>query len=53
VYAAASAARTRLDRDRLTATLTRAGVTVVDEDPDRIAPTLADTYLTLKKAGRL
>jgi uncharacterized protein (DUF58 family) len=53
VYAAASAARTRLDRDRLTATLTRAGVTVVDEDPDHIAPTLADTYLSLKKAGRL
>ncbi|MET9268633.1 DUF58 domain-containing protein [Kribbella sp. NPDC003557] len=53
VYGAASAARTRLDRERLTATLTRAGATVVDESPDQIAPALADTYLTLKKAGRL
>jgi uncharacterized protein (DUF58 family) len=53
VYGAASAARTRLDRDRLTATLARAGATVVDEPPDRIAPALADTYLALKKAGRL
>jgi len=53
VYGAASAARTRLDRERLTATLARAGVTVVDEPPDQIAPALADTYLTLKKAGRL
>jgi uncharacterized protein (DUF58 family) len=53
VYGAASAARARLDRDRVTAILTRAGVTVVDEDPERIAPALADTYLALKKAGRL
>jgi uncharacterized protein (DUF58 family) len=53
VYNAASAARTRLDRDRVTAVLTRAGVTVVDENPDQIAPALADTYLALKKAGRL
>jgi uncharacterized protein (DUF58 family) len=53
VYGAASAARSRLDRERVTAVLTRAGVTVVDEDPDHIAPALADTYLSLKKAGRL
>lgn len=53
VYGAASAARTRLDRERVTAVLTRAGVTVVDEDPEKIAPALADTYLALKKAGRL
>ena len=53
VYGAASAARSRLDRDRVTAVLTRAGVTVVDEDPQHIAPALADTYLALKKAGRL
>ena len=53
VYGAASAARSRLDRERVTAVLTRAGVTVVDEDPERIAPALADTYLALKKAGRL
>jgi uncharacterized protein (DUF58 family) len=53
IYNAASAARTRLDRDRLTALLTRAGITVVDEDPTHLAPALADTYLALKKAGRL
>jgi uncharacterized protein (DUF58 family) len=53
VYGAASAARSRLDRERVTAVLTRAGVTVVDEDPEHIAPALADTYLALKKAGRL
>ena len=53
VYGAAAAARTRLDRERVTAVLTRAGVTVVDEDPETIAPALADTYLSLKKAGRL
>ncbi|HEY3562072.1 MAG TPA: DUF58 domain-containing protein [Kribbella sp.] len=53
VYGAASAARTRLDRERLTATLTRAGATVLDEPPDKLAPALADTYLALKKAGRL
>lgn len=53
VYGAASAARSRLDRERVTAVLSRAGVTVVDEDPEHIAPALADTYLALKKAGRL
>jgi uncharacterized protein (DUF58 family) len=53
VYGAASAARTRLDRERVTAVLSRAGVTVVDEEPEHIAPALADTYLALKKAGRL
>jgi uncharacterized protein (DUF58 family) len=53
VYGAASAARSRLDRERVTAVLTRAGVTVLDETPDHIAPALADTYLALKKAGRL
>ncbi|GAA1527542.1 DUF58 domain-containing protein [Kribbella lupini] len=53
LYGAASAARSRLDRERVTAVLTRAGVTVVDENPDQIAPALADTYLALKKAGRL
>ncbi|MDX6238771.1 MAG: hypothetical protein QOG10_3586, partial [Kribbellaceae bacterium] len=41
------------DRERVTAILSRAGVTVVDENPDHIAPALADTYLALKKAGRL
>lgn len=53
IYGAASAARTRLDRERVTAVLTRAGATVIDENPDQIAPALADTYLALKKAGRL
>jgi uncharacterized protein (DUF58 family) len=53
VYGAAAAERARTERRRVTALLERLGVTVVDEPPDRIAPALADTYLALKKAGRL
>jgi uncharacterized protein (DUF58 family) len=53
VYGAASAARSRLDRERVTAVLSRVGVTVVDAGPGQLAPALADTYLALKKAGRL
>ncbi|WP_020577227.1 DUF58 domain-containing protein [Actinopolymorpha alba] len=53
VYAAAAAERARAERRRVTSTLERLGVTVVDEPPDQIAPALADTYLALKKAGRL
>lgn len=53
VYGAASAARSRLERERVTALLGRAGVTVVDENPEHLAPALADTYLALKRAGRL
>jgi uncharacterized protein (DUF58 family) len=53
VYEAAAAERTRADRHRVTASLTRHGVEVVDAPPDRIAPELADRYLALKAAGRL
>jgi uncharacterized protein (DUF58 family) len=53
VYAAAAAERAWAERRRITGLLERLGVTVVDEPPDRIAPALADTYLALKKAGRL
>jgi len=53
VYAAAAAEQARAERRRTVELLERRGVTVVDELPDRIAPALADTYLALKKAGRL
>ncbi|GAA4988516.1 DUF58 domain-containing protein [Actinopolymorpha pittospori] len=53
VYAAAAAEQARVERRHVTVLLERLGVTVVDEPPDRIAPALADTYLALKKAGRL
>ncbi|GAB3420687.1 DUF58 domain-containing protein [Flindersiella endophytica] len=53
VYGAAAAEQARSERRRTTELLERRGVTVVDSPPDRIAPDLADTYLALKKAGRL
>lgn len=53
VYDAASAERARADRRRTTAALARHGVEVVDAPPERLAPQLADAYLTLKAAGRL
>ncbi len=53
VYDAAAAVRGEMDRAAVTAGLERAGVTVVDADPQRLPPRLADTYLALKAAGRL
>ncbi|HTR92277.1 MAG TPA: DUF58 domain-containing protein [Trebonia sp.] len=53
VYAAAAATHFAEERVRLTAQLNRLGATVVDAPPDRIAPALADAYLTLKSRGRL
>lgn len=53
VYAAGAAEASRVERHRVVSLLERRGVTVVDEPPDRIAPALADTYLALKRAGRL
>jgi uncharacterized protein (DUF58 family) len=53
VYQAAAAERARAERARVAALLTRHGVDVIDEPPDRLAPALADSYLTLKAAGRL
>lgn len=53
VYEAAAAERTLADRHRLTADLRNHGVEVIDAAPDRLPPALADTYLSLKAAGRL
>ncbi|MEV4561376.1 DUF58 domain-containing protein [Kitasatospora sp. NPDC049285] len=53
VYGAAAAEQTRADRRHTAELLTRRGVTVLDAPPETIAPALADTYLTLKAAGRL
>jgi uncharacterized protein (DUF58 family) len=53
VYDAAAAVRTEMDRAAVTAGLERAGVTVVDAAPESLPPRLADTYLSLKAAGRL
>jgi len=41
------------ERTRLTARLRGFGVTVVDAEPGKLAPALADTYLRLKATGRL
>ncbi len=53
VYEAAAAERTLAERRRVTATLRRRGVTVIDEPADVFASRVADTYLSLKAAGRL
>ncbi len=53
VYAAAAASREQLERRWTTALLRRAGVSVLEAEPERIAPELADAYLELKAAGRL
>jgi uncharacterized protein (DUF58 family) len=53
VYAAAAATRASSQRAALAAQLTRMGATVVDAPPERIAPALADAYLSLKGQGRL
>lgn len=52
-YTAAAAERTRLERAALTALVRRTGAVVVDADPERLPPALADAYLSLKAAGRL
>ncbi|HET9655698.1 MAG TPA: DUF58 domain-containing protein [Kineosporiaceae bacterium] len=53
VYGAAAAERARLDAAATRAELSRAGVDVVEADPDQLPPLLADRYLALKAAGRL
>ena len=53
VYAAAAAEKALSERSSLTAQLTRLGATVADAPPGRIAPALADAYLSLKARGRL
>jgi uncharacterized protein (DUF58 family) len=53
VYQAAAALRAQAGRAQVSARLRRHGVEVVDAPPDRLAPALADAYLTLKSEGRL
>lgn len=53
VYGAAAAEQTRAERRRVAARLERTGAAVVDAPPESFAPAVADTYLALKKAGRL
>jgi uncharacterized protein (DUF58 family) len=53
VYQAAAAERASAERARIAGVLTRSGVSVVDAQPDQLAPALADAYLSLKAAGRL
>jgi uncharacterized protein (DUF58 family) len=53
VYDAASAAQAIAARDRMTESVMRTGVEVIDAGPDEISPRLADRYLALKAAGRL
>ena len=53
VYGAAAAQRSFLERAAVIAELGRAGVEVVDADPEQLPPRLADRYLALKAAGRL
>jgi uncharacterized protein (DUF58 family) len=53
VYGAAAAERARLDAAATRAELSRAGVDVVEADPELLPPQLADRYLALKAAGRL
>jgi uncharacterized protein (DUF58 family) len=53
VYEAAAALRAQAGRAQVSARLRRHGVEVVDAPPDRLAPALADAYLSLKSEGRL
>ncbi|MFD9720384.1 DUF58 domain-containing protein [Streptomyces sp. NPDC059076] len=53
VYGAAAALRTLNQRRRTAQQLERYAATVVDAPPELLAPSLADTYLALKAAGRL
>jgi uncharacterized protein (DUF58 family) len=53
VYAAAAAARTLAERDRLQAALRRRQVEVIDAPADLFASRVADAYLAMKATGRL
>jgi len=53
VYDAAAATKAQADRIGVSARLRRHGVEIVDAPPERLAPALADAYLSLKAAGRL
>ncbi|WP_228387745.1 MULTISPECIES: DUF58 domain-containing protein [unclassified Nocardioides] len=53
VYDAAAAAQVIARRDRTAALLRALGVDLVDAEPDRLPPALADHYLSLKARGLL
>src|SRR3954471_14169803 len=53
VYDAAAAEQARDERAEIAVLLRRRGVEVVDVMPSRFAPAVADSYLSLKAAGRL
>ncbi len=53
VFDAAAADRVEIERQAVAGGLRDRGVEVVDALPDDLAPQVADTYLTLKAAGRL
>jgi uncharacterized protein (DUF58 family) len=53
IYGAAAAVVAQAARDRAGVLLRRHGVEVLDEPAGRLAPALADAYLSLKAAGRL
>ncbi len=53
VYAAASAARSALERDAIAERLRHVGGHVVTSTPEDLAPDLADQYLALKASGLL
>jgi uncharacterized protein (DUF58 family) len=52
-YRKAAAVLALEERRRVTARLRALGVTVIDEQPGRLAPALADAYLRVKATGRL
>ncbi|HVF13281.1 MAG TPA: DUF58 domain-containing protein [Acidimicrobiales bacterium] len=52
-YRKAAAVTARTDRARTVALLRGLGATVVDAEPGRLAPLLADAYLKVKATGRL
>lgn len=53
VYRAAAAERSLLDAARVAAAIRQLGAEVVTAAPAELPPALADTYLELKRAGRL
>ncbi|GIJ52991.1 DUF58 domain-containing protein [Virgisporangium aurantiacum] len=53
VYRAAAAHRALVERDRVRQALTRYGVDVIDAPVEQFASKVADTYLALKRIGRL
>lgn len=53
VYRHTAARDALAERDRTTALLRRAGATVIDAPPDKLAARLMDAYLEVKATGRL